>query len=93
MGRESRGREDIIASMLLLLSKSPVTSTYFMMYKVNIGYLQFRHYFELLQSRKLISRIDNKGWSITERGREYLAAYEQLMQVMEGDRDKGTRGL
>lgn len=83
MPRRDRTKEDIIAAMLRLLSEYPVVSTYYIMYRANLGYYQFKQYFELLRSKELITRTANGGWFVTDKGREYLHTYKELMRIID----------
>lgn len=84
MPRRDRSKEDIIAAMLQLLSQSPVESTYYIMYRAILGYIQFKQYFELLRSKDLITRTANGAWFVTDKGREYIHTYRELMRIIEG---------
>ena len=80
-----RAKEDILAVMLIVLSIFPGKSIYFFMDKVNTSHTQFKRYFELLQWRKLIAREADGVWVVTDKGKQYLKAYEQMMQILGKD--------
>lgn len=77
----NRTRTDIIMDVLQSLEMGPLLRTY-VMYGSRLSHAQLMHYEEILSEKGLISKVDNK-WSITEKGREYLKAWEQVKEVLE----------
>src|SRR6476469_2219080 len=75
-----RSKEDIVGEVLQVIS-NPVRSTH-IMYKANLSYNQLKYYLQLVQEKGLAERVDGGLWFVTEKGREYLDAYRQLLFVM-----------
>jgi predicted transcriptional regulator len=91
MRAPNRAREEIIAAMLKAVAASPSKSTH-IMYKVSMSYFQLTQYLRLAQSRKLMAKAGDGNWHITEKGREYLESYNQLMHILgEVQQEKGEQ--
>lgn len=79
----NRSREEIVASVLeALLSPSNKTTA---MYKARLSYTQLCYYFGVLLDRELIAKRKDGMWIITEKGREYIAAYTRIKEIIESD--------
>lgn len=76
-----RSRETIIADILLIASEPARTSR--IIAKANLGYEQFKSYTQMLQDKQLIRKVDQTVWLATRKGRDYLAAYAALNEVMQ----------
>lgn len=77
----NRTRSDIIIDVLQSLEMGPMLRTY-VMYGSRLSHAQLKYYEEILSEKGLINKIENK-WSITEKGREYLKAWEQVKEILE----------
>lgn len=77
----NRTRSEIIINVLHSLEMGPTLRTY-VMYGSRLSHAQLKYYEEILSEKGLISKVENK-WSITDKGREYLRAWEQVNEILE----------
>lgn len=54
------------------------------MYNANLSYAQLKKYMTVLKHKGLITEQDGK-WTITEKGRELLKAYDVMVRLFETD--------
>lgn len=80
-----RSKEDIVAK-ILETSLAPANQTA-IMYSANLSFSQLRYYVRLLDERHLIEKKEGK-WSTTQRGRQYLKAYEELQTIITDSAEK-----
>lgn len=84
-----RGRIDIIYSVVKTIRKyNPWALVTTILYKSNLSYTLLKKYLNYLLEKELISKKTIKKkksvYAITERGEEFLRAYEELRTVLEG---------
>lgn len=77
----NRTRSDIIIDVLQSLAMEPMLKTY-VMYGSRLSHSQLKYYRDILSEKGLIMEIDNK-WAITDKGREYLKAWDQVKEILE----------
>jgi predicted transcriptional regulator len=75
-----RSREEIVYEILLLLANSPQIKTR-IMYRAYLSYEQLRFYEAYLIEKRLAEQITDKI-SITQKGREYLAACQKAQDIL-----------
>ena len=78
----TRGRLDILAN-IVKLCKEEMRKTH-IMFSANLSYKQVNHYLEDLQATGLIETITrNKDalFRATTKGRDFLIAYERMIQI------------
>jgi predicted transcriptional regulator len=76
----NRSREQIIASFLGAAT-FPVNKTT-IMFKARLSYCQLQTYLDELQNKGLLAG-KNGVWVVTEKGREYVATYELIKEMIE----------
>lgn len=86
-----RGKIEIIADVLAL-STSWIRKTH-IMYRANLSYEQIQYYLNHLLGKELITPDVSNGalmYRTTEKGREYLAYYSRIIDLItqSGDRTK-----
>jgi predicted transcriptional regulator len=75
-----RGRLDIIADILSVASRSARRTQ--IMYQANLSYRLMQRYLSEIAGAQLISFEDEKQcYSLTEKGREFLEAYEKYSRT------------
>jgi predicted transcriptional regulator len=78
-----RGRIDIAAEMIRLCSEGKKMTN--IMYGANLSYDQLKRYLPELEEQRLIEKVMMDGnifYRATHRGRNYLAAYEELVRII-----------
>jgi predicted transcriptional regulator len=94
--RKTRGKIEILAAILQLCSTGQKKKTH-IMYKANLSGEQNSYYLqELLQNKLIIQGQAGDGclmYRTTQRGREYLSHYNQMMGLMELVQDDGNNIL
>jgi predicted transcriptional regulator len=84
--RKTRGKIEILAAIIQLCSTGQKKKTH-IMYKANLSGEQNSYYVqELLQCKLIVREQADDGCSVyrtTQRGREYLIHYYQLMKLTE----------
>jgi predicted transcriptional regulator len=81
-----RGRLDIIAD-ILEASHSGTKKTY-LMYRCNLSFRQLRYYLDFLLKEKFLWVVNEDGnansgmFRITDKGKKFLKAYENLRALM-----------
>ena len=84
--RTHRGSLDIVADMLNA-SRGGVKKTY-LMYRCNLSFKQLKHYLDFMLRKNLLRAglqvgDSNLGlFEVTDKGREFLKAYENLKALM-----------
>ena len=89
--KSNRGRFEIIAD-ILELTTAGVKKTH-AMYRANLSYQQTLHYFKEMQEKGLIGQHDEQGGMVylaTEKGREYLAHFSEMLELMDNHSDAIT---
>lgn len=85
--RKTRGKIEILADIIQLCSLGQKRKTH-IMYKANLSGEQNNYYLqELLESRLISQDRTDDGYLVyrtTQRGREYLGHYYQMMELVEG---------
>jgi len=82
-----RGRLDVIAD-ILEASQGGAKKTY-LMYRCNMSFRQLKHYLDFLLRKELLHKITENGdsnpglFKITDKGREFLKAYNGLKSLMQ----------
>ena len=88
--RKTRGRIEILAEIIQLCSWGQKRKTH-IMYKANLGGEQNNYYLQELLESQLISQERSDDGSFvyrtTQRGRECLGHYYQMMEFIEGRRE------
>ena len=94
--RKTRGKIEILATILQLCSTGQKKKTH-IMYKANLSGEQNSYYLqELLQNKLIIQGQADNGcvmYRTTQRGREYLGHYYHMMGLMELVQDNGNNIL
>jgi len=86
-GNNHRGRFDIIAD-ILDASRGRIRRTY-LMYQCNLSFRQLKYYSHFLLRQGFLRMVDPEDGSksgsfeVTEKGREFLKAYEGLKLLMQ----------
>jgi predicted transcriptional regulator len=81
-----RGRLDIIAD-ILEASHNGTKKTY-LMYRCNLSFRQLRYYLDFLLKEKFLWAVNEDGnansgmFRITDKGKKFLKAYENLRALM-----------
>ena len=92
--RHFRGRMEITADIVRLCLEG--TRKTAVMYKCNLSYEQLNRYLKEVQERGLIEKdvINGKGfYKATPKGRDYLAKYDRLQQIIKDDQYLPTSHL
>jgi predicted transcriptional regulator len=77
----NRSKHEIIYDMLSLCDFHPMIKTD-LMYKSNLSFFQVQRYIKILTHRNLVTANTAEGrrrYFITDKGREYVHAYQQLI--------------
>ena len=77
----NRSREQILANMIEV-AFSPVNKTA-IMYRASLSYTQLRLYMRVIQDNKFLVATDSGQWVATEKGRQFVQAYNALRQILD----------
>lgn len=83
-----RGRLEIVFAILSLCRTNPSKKTH-IMYRCNLGFNQLKLYLEFLASRGFLevrSVADTDSYQATEKGREFLKAYQRIKELLNPSR-------
>lgn len=89
--KNNRGRFEIIANILELATVR-VKKTH-VMYRANLSYQQTLYYFKEMQEKGLIGQHEEQGGIVyltTEKGREYLGHFSEMLELMDNHGDAIT---
>ena len=79
----NRSREKIVASILTAIASAPSVRKTLIMYQAALSFSQLQIYLPYAEQLGLIRMTDDREWTITARGRQYLEAYDTMQQLME----------
>jgi len=79
----NRSKHEIIYEMLSLCDFNPMIKTD-LMYKTNLSFFQVQRYLTILKHQDLVTEDTYEGrrsYIITEKGRDYVHAFQQLLEA------------
>lgn len=88
----NRSRLSIIYDILWICQETQVSQTQ-LMYKANLSYFQLKKYVHILLLKGLLQETvqdGNKSYQSTPRGRQYIAAFRDLTQLLNRSMHQAT---
>jgi len=82
--KTNRSRQEIIRDILLTVEHEKVSKTK-VMYRASLSYSQLKSYEDYLLKKDVIRISTDEIWFLTEKGKQYLAAYRVLERIMNED--------
>jgi len=81
--RTNRSKQEIIRDILLTIEQANVSKTK-VMYRASLSYAQLKNYEDYLLKTNVMGISSDDTWFMTEKGKQYLAAYRIVEQIMDG---------